>query len=144
MSGSGKEWIFVILFFAIFLPATLGEIYWLIQSKTVQPRRAMILVFSSNFVTITLGFVVTFLIFGVLLAVAWDQNTEMPGGETATWGAFLAALAFPILLMAGVRRLLISALRIEQISRPTPFAIASSLLFFALVVVIPILFLYFF
>jgi hypothetical protein len=39
--------------------------------------------------------------------------------------------------MAAVRRLLIGGLRIEQISRPLPYAILSTVVFFAMVCGLP-------
>ena len=141
MSGVSQDWIFVAVFFGAFVAVTAGEIYWLVQKLSVPVKKALTTVFLPNFATITLGFFVTFVIFGILLAVAWDENTAMPGGNTGTWIAFIAALGFPFLLMAGIRRLLIGGLRIEQISRPLPYAILSTIIFFAAVCGLPAIFL---
>jgi hypothetical protein len=137
MSGVSQDWIFVAVFFGAFAAVTAGEIYWLASKLQVPPRKALTTVFLSNFATITLGFFVTFIIFGILLAVAWDENTEMAGGNAGTWVAFIAALSFPFLLMAAIRRLLIGGLKIEQISRPLPYAIISTIIFFAIVCGLP-------
>lgn len=144
MSGSGKEWVFVLVFFGTFLAVTLGELYWLAERKLVPIRRAMIVVFSSNFITITLGFLVSFIIFGVLLAMAGYQDTEIRGGEAATWTAFIAALAFPLLPMAGTKRGLLSMLKVDQIPKPLSYSMLSSLIFFAAVIGVPVIFLYIF
>ena len=144
MSGSGKEWIFVVVFFAAFITVTLAELYWLSERKAVPIRRAMIVVFSSNFLTITLGFLVSFIVFGVLLAAAWDANTDMPGGQTVTWAAFIAALLFPLLLLIGTKRGLLSMLRVDQISSPLSYSLLSSLIFFAAAIGLPVLFLFIF
>ena len=141
MSGSNKDWIFVVVFFAIFLAMTLGEIY-LLSRKGVAIRRAMIFVFSSNFVTITVGFFVTLLIFGLILAATGNDDPQTPGGEVGKWGLFLVALLFPVFLMTVVRRLLIPSLRIDQVGMPLSYSIASTLAFFAVVVGVPALFLY--
>lgn len=137
MSETTKDWIIVGAFFAAFVLVTAGEIYWLIQKLSVSAKKALVTVFLSNFLTITLGFLVTFLLFAVLFAVAWDQNTTMPGGEAGAWAAFIVAVAFPVMLMAGTRRLLIAGLRIEQISRPLAYAIVSTLIFFLAVFGLP-------
>ena len=144
MTGPGKEWVFVVVFFAAFIAVTLAELYWLSERKSVPIRRAMIVVFSSNFLTITLGFLVSFIIFGVMLAAASDQNTEMRGGDAAAWTAFIAALAFPLLLSAGTKRGLLSMLKVDQIPKPLSYSILSSLIFFAAVIGLPFLFLFLF
>jgi hypothetical protein len=138
MTGVSQDSIFVAVFFGAFLVVTAGEIYWLTSRLQVPTKKAMTIVLLSNFGTITLGFFVTFVIFGLLLAVM-AENTGVV--TTGTWLAFIAALGFPFLLMAGVRRLLIGGLRLEQIARPLPYALLSTLLFFAVVFGIPGIFL---
>ena len=145
MTGPGKEWVFIVVFFAAFIAVTLAELYWLSERKSVPIRRSMIVVFSSNFLTITLGFLVSFIIFGVMLAAAAsDRNTEMRGGHAVTWTAFIAALAFPLLLLAGTKRGLLSMLKVDQIPKPLSYSILSSLIFFAAVIGLPFLFLFLF
>jgi hypothetical protein len=141
MTGVSQDWIFVAVFFVAFVAVTAGEIYWLTGKLSVPVKKALTTVFLPNFATITLGFFVTFIIFGILLAVAWDENTVTPGGEAGTWIAFIAALGFPFLLMTALRRLLIGGLRIEQIPRPLPYAILSTIIFFAAVCGLPGIFL---
>jgi hypothetical protein len=137
MSGVSQDWIFVGVFFGAFALVTIAEIYWLSTKLLVPVKKALTLVFVSNFLTITLGFLVTFVLFAILFAVAWDQNTTMPGGEVGAWVVFIAAVGFPVLLMAAIRRLLLVGMRIEQISRPFTYAVLSSLIFFAAVVGLP-------
>ena len=141
MSGVSQDWLFIGVFFGAFVLVTVGDVYWLTQKRAVPSKKALTIVFLSNFLTITLGFLVSFIIFGILLAVAWDENTTMPGGDTGTWLAFIAALGFPMLLMSAIRRLLITGLRIDQIARPLPYAILSTLIFFAAVFGLPAIFL---
>lgn len=142
MSGAFQDWIVIVVFFATFLLVTAGEVYWLANRFTVPIRKALTTVFVANFLTITLGFLVSFIIFAVLLGAA-DGNTEMPGGEAGTWAAFITALGFPLLLMAGTKRLLIAGMRIGEIARPLPYSIVSTLIFFAAVFGLPAIFLTF-
>jgi hypothetical protein len=139
MTGVSQDWIFVAVFFGAFLVVTVGEIYWLTTKLQVPAKKALTTVLLSNFGTITLGFFVTFIIFGLLLAFTAAENAGV--GATGTWLAFIAALAFPFLLMAGVRRLLIGGLRIDQIGRPLPYALLSTVIFFAAVFGIPAIYL---
>jgi len=143
MSGASNDWLIIGVFFAAFLAATVGEIYWLTQRLKVPLKKSLTTVFLSNFVTITLGFFVSFIIFGILFAVAWDENTEMRGGEAGMWTALIAALGFPVLLMAAMKRLLIAGLRMSEVARPIPYAIVSTLIFFAAVFGLPAIFLAF-
>ena len=143
MSGPSQDWIFIAVFFGAFLLVTAGEVYWLTQRLAVPIKKALTTVFISNFVTITLGFFVSFIIFGILFAVAWDEKTEMPGGDAGMWAALIGALGFPMLLMAAIKRLLLAGLRIEQIARPLAYAIVSTLIFFAAVFGLPAIFLAF-
>ncbi|MEQ1762890.1 MAG: hypothetical protein ABL984_07090 [Pyrinomonadaceae bacterium] len=143
MSGVSKDWIFVAVFFGAFIAVTVGEIVWLGRKLNVPMKKALTVVFLPNFLTITLGFFVTFVIFGILFAVAWDQNTHMPGGEAGMWVALVVAFGFPFLLMAAIRRLLIGGLRIEQIARPLPYALISTIIFFLVVFGIPAIYLVF-
>jgi hypothetical protein len=138
MSGPSQDWILIAVFFGAFLLVTIGEIYWLAQRLAVPIKKALTTVFLSNFVTITLGFFVTLLLFGILLAItADDANVATNGLGRAA--AFVAANSFPVVLMAATRRLLISGLRIEQIGRPLTYAIVSTVVFFAAVVIFPLL-----
>ena len=141
MSGVSQDWIFVAVFFGAFVACTIGEVYWLAGKLQVPLKKALIAVFLPNFVTITLGFFVTFVVFAILFAVAWDENTQMPGGEAGMWIALIIAFGFPFLLMAALRRLLIGGMRIEQVSRPLLYALISTIIFFAVVCGLPAIFL---
>ena len=133
MSGPSQDGILLAVFFVAFVAVTAAEIYWLAQKRAVPIKKALTTVFLSNFLTITLGFFVSFIIFGLVLATSSDGNAEMSAGRGGTWGAFIAALGFPFLLMAATRRLLIGGLRIEQIDRPLIYAVVSTSIFFAAV-----------
>ncbi len=139
MSGGSQDWIFVAVFFGAFAAVTLGEIYWLISSRYVPTTKVLTLVFLSNFATITLGFFVTFIIFGLLLAFADGENGGVGSGGTTI--AFIAALGFPFLLMAAIRRLLIGGMRISQISKPLPYSLLSTVIFFSVAFGLPAIFL---
>ena len=92
MTGVSQDWIFVAVFFGAFLVVTAGEIYWLTSKLQVPVKKALTTVLLSNFGTITLGFFVTFVIFGLLLAFTSGENAGV--GATGTWLAFIVAPAF--------------------------------------------------
>lgn len=135
MTGVSQDGIFVAVFFGAFAVVTACEIYWLSSKLQVAMKKALTTVLLSNFGTITFGFFVTFVVFGLILAVTSSDNAAV--GSTGTWLAFIAALAFPFLLMVSVRRLLIGGQRVEQIERPFQYAILSTLIFFAAVLGLP-------
>lgn len=135
MSGVSRDWLFIGVFFGAFAAVTIGEIYWLTQRLSTPLKKSLTTVFLSNFITITLGFFVSFIIFGFILASTGEANAGMGGTGTRT--AFVAALGFPMLLMAAVKRLLIAGLRMAEVSRPIPYAIVSTLIFFAAVFGLP-------
>ena len=140
MSGPSQDWILIVVFFGAFLLVTIGEIYWLSQRLTVPIKKALTTVFLSNFLTITLGFLVAFIGFGLLLGTVSNDDTAMGPGARAL---FVAPMLFPILLMVATRRFLVTGMRIEQIARPLQYAIVSTLIFFAAVFGLPAIFLTF-
>lgn len=148
MSGSAKEWIFVALFFAMLFGVSIVDIFWLAKRNGIDLRRALIAVFVPNFLTITIGFLFTFIVFGILFAVAWDENTEMPGGEAGTWALLSLGILFPLFLMTGVKYLLVRILKLSSISKrftsPFSYSLLSSILFFLVVVGLPCLLLFLF
>ena len=138
MTGVSQDGIFVAVFFGAFAVVTIGEVYWLTRQLGVAMKKALTVVFLPNFGTITLGFFVTFVIFGLLLASAGD-DADPSTYRVGTVAAFVAALSFPLLLMIAVRRALVAGLRIEQIERPLQYAAISTLVFFAAVLALPVL-----
>ncbi len=138
MSGPSQDGIFVAVFFGAFFAVTIGEIYWLSSKLRVPMKKAITAVFLPNFATITLGFLVTFILFGILLAAVSNDRTEV---GSATWMIFIAALGFPFLFMTAIRRLLIGGTRIEQIPRPLVYSLISTIIFFAAVCGLPAIFL---
>lgn len=133
MTGASQDWILIAAFFGAFFAVTAGEVFWMIRNLGVPAKKALVAVLLPNFLTITLGFFVSFIIFGILLAITAGDNTDLLIGQARTWPAFVAALAFPLLLMAVARRLLIGGLRIEQIKSPLSYSIVSTLIFSAVV-----------
>lgn len=133
MTGASQDWIFIAAFFGAFAAVTAGEVFWLIRKLDVPAKKALIAVLLPNFLTITLGFFVSFIIFGILLAMTASDNTELLIGGAPMWPAFIAALAFPLILMVLARRILIGGLRVEQIESPLTYSIISTLIFSAFV-----------
>lgn len=142
MSGNTKEWLVVIIFFLCVFGATLVEAFWLSRKNTASFSRALTFSILSNTITVTAGFFVSFVIFGVILAMAWDGSLEkVPAGDFTVWTAVVIGALFPVLLLALAKRLLASVFKLA-LARPSVYSTASALLFFFIIIGVPTLFIY--
>lgn len=143
MSGKTVEWLIVLLFFACFFVFTVCEILWLRRRESVELGRAFAFSFGSNMLCVTVGFFISMVIVGVILAMAWDGSLQnVPGGDPAIWATLSVALIVPFALLVFAKRLMLTLLGIK-IARPLRYASAASCLFFVAVMVIPAIFVYF-
>lgn len=140
MFGASRDGIIVAAFFTAFVVVTAAEIFWLANKQAVPIKKALTAVFLPNFLTITLGFLVAFIGFGILLGAVSNDDTDISLGARAM---FIAAAAFPFLLLAGTKRLLIAGMRIGEIARPLLYSIVFTLIFFAAVCGLPAIFIAF-
>ena len=77
-------------------------------------------------------------VFGVILAMAWDGSLQnVKGGDASVWAAIIAAVVFPFLLLTLAKFLLLRVFRFETITAKLKYAAAASLVFFFAVSVIP-------
>ncbi len=144
MSSNTKEWITVAVFFIGFFAFTIAEAYWLSRSDTAKRGRFFAFAFVSNIFSVSVGFFVSFIIFGVLMALAWDGSLEkIPSDSAGIWTAVAVAAVFPILLLTLAKRLLFRGLKLADVTRPWLYSVAASLLFFVVVIGLPFLFVYF-
>lgn len=140
-----SESVFVILFFAGFVIFTIGESLWLSRIKGVNGRKAVALSALSNSLCITLGFFVSFIIFEIIFAMAWDGSLQnVSGGDVSIWAAVIAGCLAPYVLLLLTKRLLVKVLAIDSIARPFGYAALASLLFLVAVLAPPSIFTYFF
>lgn len=143
MSSRATEWIAVIIFFAGFFAFTIGESYWLSRRNSSAIGRFFVFSFVSNIFSVSIGFFASFVVFGVLLALAWDGSIQqLPTGELAVWMAVCVAALFPPLLLILAKRLLFRLLKLTEISRPWLYSVLASVAFFVVVPSLPVLFLY--
>lgn len=114
MSSTGKEWLFVIIFFVGFTLVTVAEVLWLTRNKFVSPKQAATFVLVPNFVVITAGMFVSFVIFAVILALAGDGTAAKLPAPDLTMGLMVAlAVLIPIGMMILIRRLMFRLLQGE-------------------------------
>ena len=141
MTSTANEWIVVVLFFMGFIAFTLGETIRLTRRAAVPMRTATAFSAISNFLCITVGFSISFVIFAVILATAWDGSLQdAPGGDASIWAAMAVAVLIPFGLLLLTKRLLIKLFRIEGVPQPWVYSAVSSLMFFLCILVPPALF----
>lgn len=145
MSSSASEWIVVLLFFAGFIAFTIGETAWLNRKANVPTRTATAFSAITNSLCITVGFFISFAIFAVILAMAWDGSLQnVRGGDASIWTAVAIALVTPFVLLLLTKRVFLKLFRIERVKSAWGYAVASSLVFFLCVLALPSLFTFLF
>jgi len=144
MTSNTIEWITVALFFVGFFAFTIGEMVWLSRNDASRRGRFFAFAFASNIFSVSIGFFVSFVIFGVLLALAWDGSLQkMPAGDAGIWAIVAIAGIFPILLLTLAKRLLIRFLKLTDVPQPWLYSFVASIAFFVVVLSLPVLFIYF-
>jgi hypothetical protein len=142
MSGQSTEWLIVAIFFACFFAFTLAEAGWLSRHGSASYGKAFAFSFATNTFSISVGFFISFVIFAVLLALAWDGTLgQASPNDARIWAAVVAAALFPMVLLLLAKRL---ALRLFKMSVASPWVFSgiASLVFMVLVAGVPVLFLY--
>lgn len=129
MSGSAKEWLIVLVFFLAFFAFTFAETYWLNKRTSAGFTRTLLFSFASNILCITVGFFVSFIIIGVILAMAWGDSLQNAGvGDKTIWTALITAMIFPTLFLTVVKRIFIKLMKFE-FSAAWIYSLVASLLF---------------
>jgi len=145
ISANGKEWLAVLIFFSSFIFFTLGETVWLERKGWSKIGKSLAFAFITNIFSFGFGFFVIFLVFGVVMAMAWDGSLQKIPAQNYTVGAALiAASLFPFILLALAKRLLLLLFKMSRGKAAWLFSFVSSFLVLAASVCFPILFLYFF
>lgn len=133
----------MIIFFVGFFAFTIGEAYWLGRKNSPEIAKFFVFSFVSNIFSVSIGFFVSFVIFGALIALAWDGSIQqLPTGDTAVWMAVGVAALFPPLLLILAKRLPFRLLKLNGVSRPWLYSVLASAAFFVIVPSLPVLFLY--
>lgn len=139
MSGVAKEWLVVIIFFAAFFALTIAEAAWLNKKSGSGLPRAFATALLPNLFAITVGFFVSFMIFAVILAMAWDGSLQtVPGNDATIWAAVIAAILFPLVILTFAKRVALRLSKLVGISGPWVYSFAASLIFLLVVVGLPI------
>lgn len=132
----------MLLFFLCFFGITIAEAFWIASRNDLPFGRTFLFSFSTNIFTVCIGFFVSFVIFGIILALAWDGSLEkVPGGDFTIWTAVTVAALFPVVLLIISKRVAAALFKL-RLARPWPFSILSSLAFFLVTLGLPVLAVY--
>jgi hypothetical protein len=131
MSGNAKEWLIVLAFFIGFVVFTFVEAIWVSKRPTVALPKALLFAFTSNLLSLIIGFFVSFVIVGVILAMAWDGSlAKVPGNDASIITALVIAAVFPWGVLVLAKRVLIRLMKLSGIPSPFIYSLIASALFF--------------
>lgn len=144
MSANTLEWLVVAIFFACFFVYTFLETGWLNKKNGVPFGRAFAFSIATNILCISVGFFISFIIFGVLLALAWDGTLgQVDGNDWRIWAASLTGAFAPLVLLIIAKRVGLKLIGPGAVGQPLLFSTASAVIFLLFVVSVPVLFAYF-
>jgi hypothetical protein len=137
MFSVGKDWAVVIVFLLAIPVATVLEAFWISRRTGASIARSLFYSFTTNLFSTVIGFFVTFIIFGIILAMAWDGSIErVPASEVSLWFALITAVTFPLVLLIIAKRVGGATFHLP-LNRPWIFSIISSLLYYAVILGFP-------
>jgi hypothetical protein len=129
----------------LFAGMIVAEIMWLVRSGWTTPGRAITFVFLTNFVSLSVASFVSFVIFGVMFAMAWDGSlSSVPGNEITLWSALITAIVLPPLALMISKRAFLGLLSIRSGKAAWLYSLTATAIFFLIVLVPPILSTYLF
>ena len=144
MSSGTKQWLIVLAFFLGFFAFTFLEAAWVNRRVAGGFPRALLLAFTSNMLTVTVGFSVSLVIFGVIFGLGWDRSLEtLEPNMALLWTAFIAAAIFPLGLLILAKRLLLRVLKLTGLANPLAYSLVASALFLVSTIGLPIAIAYF-
>ncbi|HEX8250802.1 MAG TPA: hypothetical protein VF599_21695 [Pyrinomonadaceae bacterium] len=140
MSGVAREWAVVLIFLVSVIGLTLLEAFWIKRSGWAGFGRSLAFSVLTNFIGLAIGFFAMFVVFGVVLAMAWDGSIEKFPLRDYGIVAFLVfgVLFFPLFLMM-CKRLFLKLFKIQTGKTAWLFALAAALSVFIISLGLPAL-----
>jgi len=130
MSSDAKEWAVVIVFLLCFPVFTSIEALWLSRRTKASYFRSLLYSSLTNLLASIVGFLVSFIILGVILAMAWDGSLQrVPAGDVSIWTAIIVAALLPYLLLVLSKRVAELLFKLP-LPRPWLFSVLASLVFY--------------
>ncbi len=135
MSGQTKEWLVFFVFLFLAAALTLVEAIWLNKKGWTNFGKGFAFAVATNAIGFFAGFPVMFVVFGVILALAWDDSLSViPLADAGMIAAILSGILFCPLFLALCKRLFLKILKIQTRKSAWTFSFLSSFLivFFSL------------
>lgn len=129
MSLIAKEWIIVLSFFLIIVGYTVAEAVWVNRKGWAYFGKSLVFSMLTNFIGYAVGFFVVFVIFGVILAMAWDGSIDkFPMKDYGLVAAMVFAALFTPTLLTVCKRVFLSLLKMQTGKSAWLYAVASAFL----------------
>jgi hypothetical protein len=131
MSGAAKEWTVVLIFLVAVFGLTILEAFLINRKGWSGFGRALAFSVVTNLIGFAVGFFVIFVVFGVVLAMAWDGSIEKFPLKDFGIGAFLVfgILFFPAFLTL-CKRLFLKLFNIQTGKTAWLFSLAAAISIF--------------
>lgn len=143
LSATTIEWLAVGLFFAGLFAFSLLEGGWLNQFSRVPFGKAFAFAFATNTFAISIGFFVSFVIFAVLLMLAFGGSFEgLSGNDWRIWTAVIIGALFPFILLTLAKRLALKIFKMPSVENRWLFSMAAAAVFLIVNTSLPVLFVY--
>jgi magnesium-transporting ATPase (P-type) len=144
MSGKTIEWLAVLIFFVFFFACIVAESQWLHKRTAAQLGKTFAFSFATNIFTITVGFTLSFIIYGTLIVLAFGGALENLGGnDWRIWTAVIAGIAVPVIVSVLSKRLALRVFKLDPGFSPWIYSLAASIAILVTVTLAPVMFVYF-
>ena len=144
MSATLREWMIVWSFFLVIAGSTVAEAVWLNRKGWAGFGKSLGFSLITNVIGFSGGFFVLFVVFGVVLAMAWDGSLKnFPMKDYGLGATLILAVLFLPALLTVCKRFFLSILRMQTGKSAWLFSLASSVLSLTVSLGIPILLGYF-
>ena len=135
-----KEWVIVLSFFVIIIGYTVAEAVWVNRKGWAYFGKSLVFSVLTNFIGYVVGFFVVFVIFGVILAMAWDGSIEkFPMKDYGLVAAMSFAVLFTPALLTVCKRVFLSLLKMQSGKTAWLYAVVSAVLSLMVSLGVPIL-----
>ena len=132
-----NDFLVMTAFLVGFLLSTIGETEWLNRRTNAGIYSPLFIAFTSNILSISLGYVFSYIVFLVAYFVVHKPTNEISVLSGFLWFAFIVAVASAPLII--IKRLLVKITTFKALTRPWTYAVVAALVFQVSVLVLPLL-----
>jgi hypothetical protein len=137
------EWLTILIFFVCFTGLTFGEASWLNRRKWDTYGRSLAFSAATNIFSFGIGFFVLFVVFFIVLALAWDGTlNKVPGRDNTAVAALVLAALLPFVLLTLSKVLLLALMKMKKGKPAWLFSAASAAALLIVSTGLPVAFIY--